>query len=129
MNEELAEFLGAPAGTYVGIGVDIEAIDRWVDPDPRLFTEEEHAYCLSRPDQAEAYAGSWCAKEAVVKAVMPATPILTRQVSIRRDEAGAPFAILLRSREPQVRVSISITHSAGIATAIALAVVAPQRWS
>jgi holo-[acyl-carrier protein] synthase len=104
----------------LGIGVDIEAVDRWKDPDPRLFTDEEHAYCRSRADQAEAYAGTWCAKEAVVKAVLPTAPILTREVSIGRDEAGAPRAEL--PGRLRLRALVSIGHSAGVALSVAVAV-------
>ena len=51
------------------MGVDIEATERWRAPDLRLFTDDELTSCSGRANPAEAFAGTWCAKEAVVKAV------------------------------------------------------------
>lgn len=104
----------------VGVGIDIEAVARWQHADPRLFTDEENDYCRSRADSAEAYAGTWCAKEAVVKAVRPTAPVLTRQVCVTRDQEGAPWAGL--PPELGLRALVSISHSAGMAMAVAIAV-------
>jgi phosphopantetheine--protein transferase-like protein len=110
----------APAST---VGVDLERVSRWHEPDPRLFTEAEHAYCLSRQNAAESYAGRWAAKEAVVKAVFPFCPVLPRDVEIVTQDTGAPR---VRLRLPswaagRVDVAVSISHSDDHAIGIAVA--------
>jgi holo-[acyl-carrier protein] synthase len=115
------------------IGIDLEDIERWqrllpalnAEPDYNLFHAEEHEYCLSYADAASHYAGRWCAKEAVVKALAPALKLTTRDVKILSDESGAPYAQLVQAKESSRRldVKVSITHSKTTAAAIALAVI------
>ena len=45
------------------------ALDRYPSFRERVFTEAERAYCESRPNPAESYAGRFAAKEAVGKAL------------------------------------------------------------
>jgi len=109
----------------VGIGVDVEQVDRFRTLPPGLFTEAEVAYCTARADPAEALAGTWCAKEAAVKSLSSYLTVLPRDIEVTRDPAGAPKAALRDSRRglqelPQLHVSIS--HAGGIAIAVAAAV-------
>lgn len=121
MTEDEAGWLVALRdGAVVGIGVDMEPVSRWADPDPRLFTDEENSYCRIQANTAESYAGTWCVKEAVVKAAYPTVPILTRDVHVCRGRFGAP-GVRLPGGLP-VSAMASISHSAGLAIAVALAV-------
>lgn len=115
----------------LGVGVDTERVERWrrelpslaAGPRRRLFTEDEHAYCTSMGDPAQHYAGHWCAKEAVYKAVSTFGRVDLREIEIGHDERGAPRAILpahaFAGGVPQVR--LSITHSTEVAIAFAVA--------
>ena len=58
------------------VGVDLieiarirRALDRYPGFRERCFTEAERAYCESRPNPAESYAGRFAGKEAVGKAL------------------------------------------------------------
>ena len=58
------------------VGVDLieidrirRALDRYPSFRERCFTEAERAYCDSRPNPAQSYAGRFAAKEAVGKAL------------------------------------------------------------
>lgn len=117
MCEDPAGCLGG--GPVVGVGVDIEPVARWTAPDRRLFRQDEHAYCRSRADVAEAYAGTWAAKEAVVKAVFATRPLTPREVTVVRGPDGAPSVRLALTVD--VRVHLSISHADGMAVAFAVA--------
>lgn len=119
------------------IGIDIEDLDRWrgklpdLEPDGpshRLFTEAEHEYCRRFPDPAPHYAGRWCAKEAVVKAVAPVARIDVRGVEIFTTTSGRPT---VRLRQPEHswlsdRLSLTISHSRTAAVAAAVLLLMPD---
>jgi phosphopantetheine--protein transferase-like protein len=78
---------------HVNVGIDVEAIARFAraDDDPawqQLFTDEERAACPSGADAAAYYAGTWCAKEAAVKALWPWTRLDPRRVNVWLDTDG-----------------------------------------
>lgn len=112
------------------VGIDCEDIERWRRMLPKLiegvqrklFTEEEHRYCRSYKDPAPHYAGRWCVKEAVVKALSPFHKVGVRQVEILADQNGRPFCKFhdpgILKLEPVVRISIS--HSKKTAVAVAM---------
>ena len=109
----------------LGMGVDVEEVRRFHSPPPGLFTDAEVAYCLAQGDSAEAFAGTWCAKEAVVKALSAYLVVLPRDIEVTRDAAGAPhatvrWASLGSGARPELHVSIS--HAGGFAVAVATAV-------
>ena len=103
----------------IGVGVDVELVARWEEPDLRLFSEEEANYCRRQANPAESFAGTWCVKEATVKALSPIALLSLRDVYVGRDESGAPSVRIPSAIQAQVMVSAS--HSAGIAIAMALA--------
>jgi holo-[acyl-carrier protein] synthase len=90
----------------------------------RCFTEAERAYCDSRPNPAQSYAGRFAGKEAVGKALGCGVDFSWREIEI----VGRP--------KPSVRLSgrtlafaekrgltvadLSMTHSKGVAGAVAL---------
>ena len=110
------------------MGVDVERVDRFRQPPPGLFTEAEVTYCTAQGNPAEAFAGTWCAKEAAVKALSDHVFLLPRDIEVTRSPAGAPSAAVRTSARaaeaggvlPQLH--ISITHAGGLAVAVAAAV-------
>jgi holo-[acyl-carrier protein] synthase len=115
-----------------GVGIDlleIERLERALARRPRLaerlFTEGERAYAGSRARPAMHLAARFCAKEAVAKALQ------LREWSWRDVEVvgggDEPPAVRLagaaaaRARELDATVSVSLTHTRGIAGAVAVA--------
>ncbi|MEY2934441.1 MAG: hypothetical protein RL033_5190 [Pseudomonadota bacterium] len=132
----------APGGLAdYGVGVDTERVARWRELLPslrarshaRLFTEQEHCYCQGFADPAPVYAGHWCAKEAVFKAVssleaalleaaLPEARALTiDQIEIGHRASGCPVARLPSWLASLVRVRVSISHDVEQALAFAVA--------
>ena len=112
----------------MGIGVDCEDLDRWRSmldelnngPAVGMFHAEEHEYCRSFADPAPHYAGRWCAKEAVVKALAAHRLLSTREIKILNDALGRPYA-LVPDKLPPVTIKVSISHSQSTAVAFAVA--------
>lgn len=125
-------------GFEVGVGVDVESVERWRKDLPALaagprrgfFTEAEHAYCLGYSDPAPHYAARWCGKEAVVKALSKLCLLDPREVEIVRRPDGAPearIALATRFTGGVPEVQISLTHSRDVAMAFAIALVPLRR--
>jgi holo-[acyl-carrier protein] synthase len=119
----------------VRVGVDLieierirRALDRYPGFRERCFTESERAYCESRRNPAESYAGRFAGKEAVGKALGfgVARAFAWRDIEI----AGRPKpSVTLHGRVAQwaarVRagdVDLSMTHSRELAAAVAVVV-------
>ena len=120
-----------------GIGVDMLEIARMEGvlarrPNfaRRVFTGEERAYCDRSARPAEHYAARFAAREAVLKALGTgfSDGIGLRDVSVARDDAGRPRAVLTGraaevARELGVReIALSISHTHDVAVANAIAV-------
>src|SRR5215204_7017032 len=120
-------------GPRVKVGVDlieIERIRRALERYPRFrercFTEAERAYCESRPNPAESYAGRFAGKEAVGKALGfgVARAFAWRDIEI----AGRPKpSVHLSGRLAQWAervgarsIDLSMTHSRELANAVAV---------
>jgi holo-[acyl-carrier protein] synthase len=112
----------------MGVGIDlleIERLERALQRRPalaeRLFTEGEREYAGGR---ARSLAARFCAKEAVAKA-LELDVWSWHDVEVVGD--GGPPRVRLagaaaqRAEELGVEVQISLTHSAGMAGAVALA--------
>jgi holo-[acyl-carrier protein] synthase len=118
--------------TTIGIDlIEIERIRRALERYPRFrercFTDAERAYCDSRRDPAESYAGRFAGKEAVGKAIGfgVAGAFAWREIEI----AGRPKPSVrlsgrvdayARARGTQ-RIDLSMTHSRELANAVAVA--------
>jgi len=117
----------------VNVGVDlieIERIRRALERYPRFrdrcFTSAEQAYCDSRPNPAQSYAGRFAGKEAVGKALGfgVARAFAWRDVEI----IGRPKpSVTLSGRAAQWahsrgagRIDLSMTHSRELANAVAV---------
>jgi len=89
----------------------------------RCFTATERAYCDAKPNPAQHYAGRFAAKEAVGKALGIGVPFTWREIEICGP--GKPRVRLSGSTARRARelaageIELSITHSRGLAAAIA----------
>lgn len=111
------------------IGIDIENIERFKNLNQhltdRMYTKNEIEYCNSRANSHIHFAGMWCAKEAVVKALSDLNLSVNKIEILHRDN-GAPYVNI----NEQIRqyfdtnkiknIYISISHTDTIATAIAI---------
>lgn len=116
----------------VGVGVDLIEIGRIADAlarrprfAERCFTEAEAAYCLSRASPPQHFAARFAAKEAVGKALGRGMT-RWREVEVVRGR-GAPTVALhahyaeWAARLGVDRIHLSLTHSKGMAVAMAVA--------
>ena len=114
-----------------GVGIDlleIERLERALARRPRLaerlFTEHERAYAAGRPRPAMHLAARFCAKEAVAKA-LELREWSWRDVEVLGGGDGPPEVRLsgaaeARAAELDARVAISLTHTRGMAAAVAV---------
>lgn len=122
----------------MNVGVDlieIERVRRALERYPRFrercFTEAERAYCDSRPNPAESYAGRFAAKEAVGKALGfgIARAWAWRDVElVGRPKPGVHLSGRVREwarRTGAGAIDVSMTHSRELAAAVC--VVVPAR--
>jgi holo-[acyl-carrier protein] synthase len=117
----------------VGIGIDLEKVDRFRDLldrwgarfEEKLFTEAERAYCLGRGKPEQHFAARFAAKEAALKAMgVPRNVGLEWQhFEIVHAESGAPELKLTHAaraaadRLSVVRVHLTLTHTVDTAAA------------
>jgi holo-[acyl-carrier protein] synthase len=107
------------------IGVDVVDVGRFralLERSPRMtqrfFTEDERAHCGAASDAAVGFAGTFAAKEAVMKALgLTPAPAWARRVRIARAPSGAPTAAV----DGFGPVAVSISHDGPVAVAVALA--------
>jgi len=111
----------AERATVLGVGIDIESVDRWRSPGLRLeslFSTSELEYCRSRSDPAVHLAGFWCAKEAVFKAVSQHLSVSLRDIVITHRVDGSLVVEIKGRASPRVLVSISHTRKTAAAVAL-----------
>jgi holo-[acyl-carrier protein] synthase len=117
--------------TRVGVDlIEIERIRRALERYPRFrercFTEAERAYCESRANPAQSYAGRFAGKEAVGKALGfgVARAFAWREIEI----AGRPKPFVTLSgrlarwaeHSGAGEIDLSMTHSRDLANAVAI---------
>jgi holo-[acyl-carrier protein] synthase len=116
----------------VRVGMDMIEIDRVARAlarhgerfAERVFTEAERAYCLSRANPAQHFAARFAGKEAIGKALGVGVHFTWREIEI----AGRPKpGVELSGRTAQWAqrvgagaIDLSMTHSKGMAAAVAL---------
>lgn len=116
---------------FFGIGTDIvevERIEKSINRTEKflekVFTKREVDYCNSKPNRYERYAGRFCAKEAVSKAL--GTGIRNFKLTdmeILNDELGKPIIYFngqLENLEKEYEIHLSISHCKDYATATAI---------
>ena len=110
----------------VSVGTDLieierirRALVRYARFRERCFTEAERAYCDSRPNPAQSYAGRFAAKEAAMKALGTGWRRGIRWVDLQvvREQSGRP-TLALAGEAAKIaaglgvkRISLSITHT------------------
>ena len=107
-----------------GVGIDVVDIDRFKESlertpglGPKLFTDTE------RIKSIQSLAARFAAKEALVKALNADNGILWHEAEVVNLEGGKPVFIFYGAVADLVdgaRVHLSISHDAGIATAIVI---------
>jgi len=117
-------------GTDPGVGLDlleIERMERALARRPalaqRLFRPGELAYCGSRGRPGQHLAARFCAKEAVSKALgLPVFAPLDIEVLSGGAEVGLALhgAARARAQALGVEVGVSLTHTRGLAGAVAV---------
>ena len=123
------------SSALAGLGVDIIEISRMENVlarnphfKERVFTQMERDYCESKPNPAAHYALCFAAKEAVFKALGTGfSGMGLNDVQVAHDSNGKPHAVLsgnaLKLAEEQqvaeVFLSLSYTHTTGVASAVA----------
>lgn len=116
---------------FFGIGTDIvevERIEKSINRTDKflekVFTQREVDYCNSKPNRYERYAGRFCAKEAVSKALGTGVRNFNlTDLEILNDELGKPiiyFNEKLEKLEKDYEIHLSISHCKNYATATAI---------
>jgi holo-[acyl-carrier protein] synthase len=115
----------------VRVGIDLieiarirRALKRYPAFRERCFTEAERAYCDSRPNPAESYAGRFAGKEAVGKALGIGVRFTWKEIEIvGRPKPGVQLSGRTKAwaeRSSAGRIDLSMTHSRELAAAICL---------
>lgn len=110
------------------VGVDVTQIerirsllDRYPRAEMRFFTESERSHCRSHSDPVVHFAGTFAAKEAVIKTLrLGRAAAWVRRIEVLRDAAGAPTARVRDARFPG-EIMLSISHDGSVAIAVAIA--------
>jgi holo-[acyl-carrier protein] synthase len=118
----------------IGVGTDLieiarirRALERYERFRERCFTEAERAYCDSRPNPAESYAGRFAGKEAVGKALGfgVARAFAWQEIEIvGRPKPSVRLAGRVAARAEALgtaAIDLSMTHSRELAQAVAIA--------
>jgi holo-[acyl-carrier protein] synthase len=117
----------------VGIGVDLCEVDRIEAAITRhrerflarVYTEAERAYCESKKNEMECFAGRFAAKEAAMKAIGTGwrRGVRWRDFEVERAASGQPFihfhgvARTITAQLGVTRALVSITHIRSMAMA------------
>jgi holo-[acyl-carrier protein] synthase len=116
----------------VKVGVDLIEIDRIRRAlarhgdgfKTRCFTEAERAYCDSKPNPPQHYAGRFAAKEAVGKALGSGVYFTWKEIEIRgRPKPGVHLSGRTAQWAKKVgagTIELSMTHSRELAAAVAV---------
>jgi len=111
------------------IGIDVENIERFKNLSQhlieRVYTKSEIEYCKKHTNSHIHFAGFWCAKEAVVKALNDLN-LTVSEIEILHKSNGAPYINITPKLQQYFdthsikNIHISISHTDQIATAIAM---------
>jgi holo-[acyl-carrier protein] synthase len=92
----------------------------------RCFTADECAYCDSKPNPAQHYAGRFAAKEAVGKALGFGVYFRWKEIEVKgRPKPGVHLSGRTASFAEKIgagKIELSMTHSRGLAAAVAVIV-------
>lgn len=102
-----------------GIGVDIESSQRFKESAADdhfmnlIFTEKEIRYCNHKKEPYISFAGKFCAKEAVIKAIDQ--KLSMKAIEILNDESGKVTVFI--DGEPKKDIFCTISHTSDYAVA------------
>jgi holo-[acyl-carrier protein] synthase len=103
--------------------LEIDRLERALERRPRLaqrlFTEGERAYAAQRVRPAQHLAARFCAKEAVAKALR-LTAWSWQDIEVVSSQDGPRIALRGALEGLDVEVDVSLTHTRGMAGAVAL---------
>ena len=103
----------------LGVGVDIESVKRFEESKDNekfldfIFTKKEIEYCKAKKEPSISFAGKFCAKEAVIKALN--SKLSPKQIEILNNESGNPLVYINRILDQNISCSISHTKEYAIA--------------
>lgn len=112
----------------ISIGTDIEEVKRFegkslecdVNFLNKIFTESELKYCFSDSLSHQHLCARFCAKEAIIKALTPlGEKVYYKDIEILKNDDGSVSAIVKKSSD--IKIKVSISHCDTYATAIAIA--------
>lgn len=95
----------------LGIGTDIELINRFKKKHANkrflelVFTEKEREYCEKKKEPSINYAGKFCAKESVIKAL--GKKISFKKIEIINNKEGKPEVYLNGKLNKKIHCTIS----------------------
>jgi len=109
-----------------GIGVDIVKKDRISFLIERyggrflkkVFSDDEIAYCMSKKERAECFAGRFAAKEAFIKAKGGVEGLILKKIEILNDTRGRPYLRVYGKEYPPHKIGLSISHEKDYAIAV-----------
>lgn len=118
----------------IGLGTDIveisrieKAINKTEKFLTKVFTDKEIRYCESKKSRFESYAGRFCAKEAIAKAMGTGVRNFElTDIEVLNDDLGKPYVKLYGNLEPLLKnkeLMITISHCKEYATATAIIVI------
>lgn len=125
---ELAAICLARSSPSVTVGVDVEELERWSSSPSRLdrlFTPGELVHCQTLANPRAQFAGIWCVKEAVVKALSGVAVVSPRDVEVLHDPTGRPRVRLSVDPSGSLAATISVSVSRTSSVAVAVAVHVP----
>ena len=120
----------------LGVGLDVVETERIARAlalhgrrfEERVYTAAERAECAQRADRAQALAGRFAAKEALLKALGTGSAhgISFQQVEVVRADGGSPTMSLTGSAAAEARrrgvrqIHVSLSHQPGLAAAVVI---------
>ena len=120
----------------LGVGLDVVETERIARAlalhgrrfEERVYTAAELAECAERADRAQALAGRFAAKEALLKALGTGSAhgISFQQVEVVRADGGSPTMSVTGSAAAEARrrgvrqIHVSLSHQPGLAAAVVI---------
>lgn len=114
----------------IGIGTDIENIDRFTGPGfvqnsalvNRIFTQREQEYCFSKKTAAPHLTVRYCGKEAIIKALASISGANVRyaDIEIINKQDGMPVASVDKEGFRDLQIHLSLSHCKDKAIAFAI---------
>jgi len=119
-----------------GIGIDIEEVKRFRKINfkknqkflDKIYTKNELSYCLSKKFPAQHLAARFSAKEAVLKAAGGRLKVESlNEIEVVREKTGGPQIKLNNTKNGNLNIFVSLSHSSKMA--VAIAVIFPKNGS